>query len=136
MEEAKTIGWRDVYLYLGLVDDHNPLFLQETYAERTEFERVVVPPNLLGAWLSKLVSMKLPGPGSLVKAMQLHFPHPLFVEEEVVLSLAVSRKLESEKQVTLRATGMSGSKMVVAGELEVCPPRPLKPLFKDAYENF
>ncbi|MFC7442855.1 hypothetical protein [Laceyella putida] len=136
IEETKTVQWRDVFLYLGLADDHNPLFSQGAYAERTEFERVIVPPNVLVNWLSALVSMKLPGPGSLVKGMRFHFPDPLFIEEEVVLSLEICRKLDHEKKITLLAKGMSGAKVVAEGELEVRPPRPLKPLFKDAYDNF
>jgi 3-hydroxybutyryl-CoA dehydratase len=136
IEESKTVERRDVFSYLGLADDLNPLFSQSVYAERTEFEQVVVPPSLLVNWFSALVSMKLPGPGSLVQSMQFDFPAPLFIQEEVVLKLEISDKLDHDKKVKLVAKGMSGDKIVAEGELLVCPPRPLKPLFKDAFENF
>jgi acyl dehydratase len=136
VEVSRTAELRDIFSYLGATGDLNPLYLKESYVALTEHRQVIVPSGLLAGWLSALVSTQLPGPGSRIKDARLSFPHALKQGETVQIRLELTGKEEREKTVTLRVQVEHDGKTVVEGELEVIPPRQLKPILTDLYENF
>lgn len=135
-EETRTVTVRDIFLYLGLSDELNPLYLEENYVAQTEYKHLIVPSGLLVSWLSSLVSMRLPGPGSVVKELRLSFPHVLKQAETIKLSLELIHKSEEQQMVTFKANITQNGKLMAEGEVDVFPPRPLRSLLNDTYENF
>jgi 3-hydroxybutyryl-CoA dehydratase len=135
-EESRKAELRDIFSYLGATDDRNPLYLKESYVALTEHGQVIVPSGLLAGWLSAIVSTRLPGPGSRVKELRLSFPHALKQGETVRIRLELVFKNDQEKTVTLRVQAEHDGQAVAEGEIEVIPPRPLKPILSDMYENF
>jgi 3-hydroxybutyryl-CoA dehydratase len=136
VRETRTVTVKDIFSYLGVTDDQNPLYVEENYAMQAGFEQVIVPAGLFVGWLTSLASMHLPGPGSVIKELRLSFPHALKLGEKVNLSLELKHKCEREKTVTLKANVTHLGKPIVEGEIDVFPPRPLRSLLNDAFENF
>ncbi|SEM97354.1 MaoC/PaaZ C-terminal domain-containing protein [Lihuaxuella thermophila] len=136
VRETRTVTVKDLFSYLGVTDDQNPLYLEENYAIQAGFEQAVVPAGLFVGWLTSLASMHLPGPGSMIKELRLSFPQALKLGEKVNLSLELTHKCEREKTVTLKASVTSLGKSIVEGEIDVFPPRPLRSLLDNAFENF
>jgi phosphate acetyltransferase len=135
VEQKRVAAFRDVLAYLGAADDYNPLYLTENYAEQTEFGRLIVPPSLIVGWLTALISTRLPGPGSVIKEMNFAFSGVLHPEEEIDLKLEVIRKKEQERKVTLKAIALRGENVILTGECDVTPPKPLKPSY-NLFDNF
>jgi len=136
LKEERKVNLRDMFAYLGAADDHNPLYLKEGYAAQTHFQKVIVPSGLLVSWLNTLVSMKMPGPGSVIKELRLSFPGVLHLEEAATFSLEVIEKRDENKIVTIQVSVGHGDKQIVEGEIDVIPPSPLKLLIDNIYDNF
>ncbi|MBA4495508.1 MaoC/PaaZ C-terminal domain-containing protein [Paenactinomyces guangxiensis] len=136
VEEIRTITGRDIFSYLGLTDDQNPLYIEDHYAAQTEYKKVIVPSGLLISWLSALASKSLPGPGSIVTGTRLSFPNVLHHGDTVRLSLELIHKTKEPQMITCKATVIHQDRPAAEGELDLLPPQPLYSLFKDAYDNF
>jgi acyl dehydratase len=99
--------------------------------------QLVVPPGLLVGWLTSLVSMRLPGPGSVIREQRLRFPRLLPYAATVILSLELTEKHSEKKMVTVHAMVRDeDGRPVVEGELLVSPPRPTPSLLHHALDNF
>lgn len=133
VETTRTVADRDILLYLGVMDDTSPIDLLSYDMDG----QLVVPPGLLVGWLTSLVSMRLPGPGSVIREQRLRFPRLLPYGATVILSLELTEKHSEKKMVTVHAMVRDeDGRSVVEGELLVSPPRPTPSLLHHALDNF
>lgn len=76
---------RDVRAFAGLTGDRNPLHLDAGYARTTEFGRPIAHGALLIGLVSRVLGMHLPGQRSLILAMKVQFPKPLYYPATVTV---------------------------------------------------
>lgn len=69
--------------------DHNRIHLDEEYARSTRFGRRIAHGALLGAYISKVLGMDLPGPGAVYLSQTLEFLAPVYVGDEISVTLRV-----------------------------------------------
>src|SRR5690606_9897498 len=62
---TQRVEERDVYLYMGLTNDLNPIYVDRDYAQRTDAGEPVVPGILLAAQVVAAITSELPGPGTI-----------------------------------------------------------------------
>ena len=62
---SKTITDADVYLFAGVTGDLNPAHIDETYAKGTFFKTRIAHGMLSAGFVSAVIGMRLPGPGSV-----------------------------------------------------------------------
>jgi acyl dehydratase len=70
--------------FANLSGDKNPLHMDETYARDQGYDGRVVHGFLLGARISGLIGMVLPGRRCLLLEEKLAFPAPVYIGDEVV----------------------------------------------------
>ncbi|MBU9710634.1 MaoC/PaaZ C-terminal domain-containing protein [Evansella tamaricis] len=139
IELTKEVEDKDILLYLGFTDDANPVYIQHDYASRTPYEKPIVPQIMLNGFVSSVISMYLPGPGSSIKKISLSYPKPLYHYGTLHLKMEISGIDEKEHSVFLKVYGKDElDDEVLYGEVEVCPPYPWKPITYDegTFENF
>lgn len=136
VEVKKKVILRDIFAYLGAADDYNPIYLKESYAAQTRYGQIIVPAGLIVSWLSALISSELPGSGSVVKEMRVTFPETFHPEREISLLLKVSHKCQTDKIITLQTLVTGDGRTIAEGEIDVLPPQPLRPMFRDIFDNF
>lgn len=80
-----TPAGTDIRAFAELSSDNNPLHVDRAYAQSHGFQDCVVHGFLVGAKVSALVGMLLPGRRSLLLEYALSHPNPVFAGDTVVL---------------------------------------------------
>jgi 3-hydroxybutyryl-CoA dehydratase len=124
---SKTITDADVYLFAGVTGDLNPAHIDETYAKGTFFKTRIAHGMLSAGFVSAVIGMRLPGPGTVYMRQTLDFLAPVRIGDTVTATVEVVEKMEDKKRVRLKTTCVNqDGTTVLDGEALVSPPRPPK----------
>ncbi|WP_280769889.1 MaoC/PaaZ C-terminal domain-containing protein [Salipaludibacillus daqingensis] len=135
----KQIEDKDILLFLGFTNDANPIYLQHDYASRTPFHKPIVPNIMLNGFVSSVISMNLPGPGSAILEQHLSFPKPMYHYGTLRLVVTITEVEVKEHKVHVAISGKDEyDETVMTGSLIVSPPYSWKPMTHDSgtFENF
>ncbi len=123
---TKTITEADVSLFAGVTGDFNPAHIDEEYASKTFFKRRIAHGILQAGFISAVIAMKLPGPGTIYIRQVLNFLAPVYIGDTISASVVVEH-IDSEKnRVTLKTSCLNqDGKAVLEGEALVSPPKEL-----------
>lgn len=103
--------------------DNNPLHIDDEFARALGFPRRVVHGMCYAAFLSKLIGTKLPGPGSLWAAQTYRFISPVFIGEDIKLTVVVVDVFQATKTIRLAVKGETADgRIVMEGESTVLLP--------------
>ena len=124
-EFSKTISEADVYLYAGISGDLNPAHINEVYAQGTFFKNRIAHGMLSAGFISAVIGMQLPGPGTIYMGQNLQFLAPVRIGDTVTARVEVLEKIEDKKRVRMATTctNQDGTQLI-SGEAMVSPPRP------------
>lgn len=114
-----TISADTVATFAALSGDFNPLHIDAAYAATTKFKKPVVHGMLLGALVSELVGMHLPGLRCLIVKESLDFKLPVFIGNTIAITATVLHKVESMKLLELDISISRGTDVVVRGSVHV-----------------
>ena len=120
---VRTVTDADITGFAEVSGDHNPVHLDEAFAQTTPFKGRIAHGMLSAAWISALIAGELPGPGSIYLGQTLIFRRPVRPGDEVTVRVAVSAIDRDKGRVTLATTCTVGGKAVVEGEATVLAPR-------------
>ena len=110
---SKIITAEDVETFASLSGDRNPLHMDTKFAARTRFQRRVVHGMLLASYVSALVGMRCPGPGALWSQQNFRWPAPVFVGDEVHLTLSVKHKSVGSRALVIEVKALNQDERVV-----------------------
>ncbi len=94
----------DVARFADLSGDHNPLHAVDSYASEAGFGRRVAHGMFIGALVSQLVGMRLPGKYALLMRESLDFKKPAFIDETLVVTGTIVAKSEATKIIEVAIT--------------------------------
>ena len=97
----KKILAEDVEAFAKFSGDYNPLHMDEGFAKSTLFQKRVAHGMIAASYISTLIGMELPGPGSLWNQQSLNWKAPVFIGDELEISVEVTHKSEGTQSVTL-----------------------------------
>ena len=86
---SQTITDSDIKTFAGLSGDHNPVHIDEKYAENSRFKRRIAHGLMSAGFFSQLFGTKLPGPGCVYTAQSLKFLRPVYINDTVVCGMLV-----------------------------------------------
>jgi 3-hydroxybutyryl-CoA dehydratase len=122
-EYSKTVSESDIYLYAGVSGDFNPAHINEAYAQGTFFKTRIAHGMLSAGFISAVIGMKLPGPGTIYIRQELNFKAPVRIGDTVTARVEVIEKLEKNR-VKLKTTCVNQEgTLVLDGEAFVSPPK-------------
>lgn len=103
-----------------LSGDHNPLHVDEEYANTTNFKHRVIPGMLLASFFSRLVGMHIPGIKALYVGQTLKFINPCYVDDEITVMGKVISKSIATRLITMETSIVnSKGQPLVKGEAKV-----------------
>lgn len=120
-ERVFTVTDTRVRAFAEVSGDHNPVHLDEAYAEKTIFRGRVAHGMLLGGFISAVLGNDLPGPGSIYLAQTLEFLHPVRIGDDVTVRVTVTAA--DRARATLETLCLVGDLVVAKGEASVVPAR-------------
>ena len=123
-EFSKTISEADVYLYAGVSGDLNPAHINEAYARNTFFKTRIAHGMLSAGFISAVLGMQLPGPGSIYMRQELSFRAPVRIGDTVTARAEIIEINVEKNRVRLKTTCVNQEgTLVIDGEALVSPPR-------------
>jgi len=123
-EFSKTVTESDVYLYAGITGDLNPAHLNEAYAKGTFFKTRIAHGMLTAGFISSILGMQLPGPGTIYMRQSLSFLAPVRFGDTITARAEVIELITEKNRVRLKTTCTNQDGVVVLdGEALVSPPK-------------
>ncbi len=118
----KTITDRDITLFAEVSTDHNPVHLDESYAQDTIFQGRVAHGMLTAALISAVIGEQLPGHGAVYLGQSLKFMAPVRPGDTVYAEVKVVSIDHAKRRVTLETHCAVGDTVVLKGEALVLAP--------------
>jgi len=113
----------EVFQFANISADKNPLHLDKDFGEASVFGQRIVHGMLVASLFSGLISMELPGEGSIYLGQSLTFKAPVAIDEQVTASVEIINIREDKPIVTLRTVCInSEGSVVIEGEAVVKVP--------------
>lgn len=118
----KTVTDRDIQLFAEVSTDHNPVHLDDAYAQDTRFEGRIAHGMLTASLISAVIGEQLPGHGSVYLGQSLRFLAPVRPGDTVDTQVTVTAIDPAKRRVTLETLCAVGETLVLKGEALVMAP--------------
>jgi len=119
---GKTIGMAEIEAFASLSTDHNPVHLDESYAQDTIFGGRIAHGMLTAGLISAVIGEQLPGHGSVYLGQSLKFMAPVRPGDHVEATVTVATIDYAKRRVTLDCVARVGDTVVLKGEALVLAP--------------
>lgn len=119
---TKTITERDIQLFGEVSGDTNPVHFDEEFARTTMFKGRIAHGMLSASYISTVLGMQIPGPGTIFMSLTTRFKAPVRIGETVVTTCTVREVNAEKRRVTFDCACKVGETIVVEGEAMVMAP--------------
>lgn len=120
---TKTVSETDVYLFAGITGDLNPAHTNEVAASKTMFKTRIAHGMLGAGFISAVLGMYLPGPGTIYMGQELKFTKPVHIGDTVTATATVEEIILEKNRVILDTTVVNqDGEVVIKGKATVMPP--------------
>ena len=119
---SKTFLDEHIAAFADLSMDHNPVHLDEDYAQDTIFGGRIAHGMLTAALISAVIGEQLPGHGTVYLGQSLKFRAPVRPGDRVEAVVSVRAIDHSRRRVTLDCRCLVGDTVVLEGEALVLAP--------------
>ena len=120
---SKTLSETDIYLFAGITGDLNPAHVNAVAAAEGMFKQRIAHGMLSASFISTVLAMHLPGPGTIYVAQEVQFRGPVFIGDTVTARVECIEKLDQRKWAKFKTTVTNqDGKLVVDGTATVIPP--------------
>ena len=119
----RTLTQADIQLFAVLSGDVNPQHLDTEFAASTRFLGIIAHGMWGGALISAVLGTRLPGPGTVYLNQTLAFLHPVRVGDTLTVTVTVTARDETKKQLLLDCACVNqDGKKVIEGVATVLAP--------------
>ncbi len=118
----KIITDRDIELFAEVSTDHNPVHLDDAYAQDTIFEGRIAHGMLTAGLISAVIGEQLPGHGTVYLGQNLKFLAPVRPGDMVEAIVTVAEIDNAKRRVTLNTHCEIDGKKVLKGDAVVLAP--------------
>lgn len=115
----RIITDEDLKKFADISGDYNPLHLDQNYAAGTEFKGRIVYGMFLGALISRLVGMELPGKKALLLKERLEFKKPARIGDKLFIKGSIIHKSEASRIIELAIEIYNGKELLASGSAYV-----------------
>lgn len=121
---TKTVSETDVYLFAGITGDLNPAHTNQVASEKTMFKGRIAHGMLSAGFISAVLGMYMPGPGTIYMGQELRFTKPVAIGDTITATVTVAEMIIEKNRVILDTvcTNQNGE-IVIKGKATVMPPK-------------
>ena len=117
---AKTVTETDVYMFAGITGDINPIHINQEYAKNSIFKDRIAHGMLSAGFISAVIGVQLPGPGSIYSGQTLKFLAPVYIGDTITATVEVAEIIAEKGRVILKTTCVNqDGKTVLDGEATI-----------------
>lgn len=118
----KTVTDEDIRSFADVSTDHNPVHMDDDYAQDTIFEGRIAHGMMTASLISAVIGEQLPGHGTVYLGQTLKFLAPVRPGDRVYAEVKVTDIDYSKRRVTLDCHCAVNDKKVLVGEAKVLAP--------------
>ncbi|WP_174239117.1 MaoC family dehydratase [Litoreibacter roseus] len=118
----KQVTDRDIELFAEVSTDHNPVHLDDDYAQDTIFQGRIAHGMLTAGLISAVIGEQLPGHGTVYLGQSLKFMAPVRPGDMVLAEVEVTAIDHAKRRVTMLTRCEVDGKDVLKGEATVLAP--------------
>jgi 3-hydroxybutyryl-CoA dehydratase len=119
---AKTVTERDVALFGEVSGDINPVHFDEGFARDTPFKGRIAHGVLTASYISTVLGMQMPGPGTIFLGISVRFKAPVRIGDTDTAVCTVREIIREKRRVVFDCACTVGDSVVIEGEATVMPP--------------
>lgn len=121
---SRTVSESDVYLFGGVTGDLNPVHTDQSASENTMFKGRIVHGMLTASYISTILGMYLPGPGTIFLSNECKFLKPVRFGDTITAKITATDVNVEKNIVTFdsECTNQDGVTVLV-GKAVVMPPK-------------
>ncbi|WP_271808467.1 MaoC family dehydratase [Clostridium beijerinckii] len=121
---SKTISEYDIYNFAGICGDFNPVHINKEKAKESIFKGQVAHGMLISSFISTVLGMYLPGPGTIYLGQTLSFKNPVYIGDTITATVTI-KEIKNESGIAKLDTIIVNQKkeVVVEGEAVVKLPQ-------------
>lgn len=119
---SQTITDADIKAYAGLSGDHNPVHVNQEYAEESRYGKRLAHGLMSVGFFSALFGMRLPGPGCVYVSQNTQFKRPVYINDTVTAVAEVTDVCLKKKRVFFSTNCYVKNKIVISGDAEIYIP--------------
>jgi 3-hydroxybutyryl-CoA dehydratase len=119
---TRTVTNADINTFAEVSGDKNPVHLDEDYAKNSLFGKKISHGMLLGAFISALIGMRLPGLGTIYLSQNFKFLKPVYIDDVVTTSVTIAALFPEKNRVTIACVCIVNGEKVLEGEALVKKP--------------
>ena len=113
---TKTVSAEDIDTFADVTGDHNPIHLDQAYAETTFFKDRIAHGMLTASFISAVLGTRLPGPGCIYLSQSLKFRAPVKIGDQVTTRVTVAHVDQESRRTRLATVCSVGETVVIEGE--------------------
>ena len=121
-EFTKTVTETDVVLFAGITGDLNPAHVDQVWAEASRFGGRIAHGMLSASFISTVLAMKLPGPGTIYLSQSLRFTGPVMIGDTVTARVEVAEVMPKRRVRLTTTVARHDGTQVIEGEAVVLAP--------------
>ena len=122
---SKTVTESDIEKFGEISGDTNPVHFDEEFAKTTIFKGRIAHGVLSASYISTVLGMKMPGPGTIFMSLTTRFKAPVRIGDTVTATCTVREVVPEKRRVLFDCVAKVGDITVVDGEaLVMAPARP------------
>ncbi|QFT94144.1 (R)-specific enoyl-CoA hydratase [Roseovarius sp. THAF9] len=118
----KVVTDEDIRMFAEVSTDHNPVHMDDDYANDTIFEGRIAHGMLTAGLISAVIGEQLPGHGTVYMGQTLKFLGPVRPGDMVEAEVEVTAIDYAKRRVTLETRCLVDGKKVLVGEATVLAP--------------
>ncbi len=119
---TKTVTEHDIVLFGEVSGDVNPVHFDEDFAKTTIFKGRIAHGVLTASYISTVLGMKMPGPGTIFMSLTTRFKGPVRIGDTVTAICTVRNVVSEKRRVTFDCVCKVGDTVVIEGEALVMTP--------------
>jgi 3-hydroxybutyryl-CoA dehydratase len=121
----KTVTETVIHDFAKATGDFNPIHLDQTYAEKTQFKGRIAHGALSIGYISSVLANLLPGPGSIYLSQEIKFLAPVRIGDVITAKVEVVELIPEKNRVNFKTTCTNqNGEVVVDGTAWIMPPMP------------
>ena len=119
---TRTVTESDIQKFGEISGDVNPVHFDEDFAKGTIFKGRIAHGVLSAAYISTVLGMQMPGPGTIFMSLTTRFKAPVRIGDTVTATVTVREVVAEKRRVVFDCVCKVGDITVVDGEAMVMAP--------------
>jgi 3-hydroxybutyryl-CoA dehydratase len=119
----RVVSNADVLSFAEISGDHNPVHLDEAFANASMFKGRIAHGMLTAGYVSAVFAMQLPGPGAIYVSQTLNFRAPVRIGDTVRTEVTIKELFPAKRRVLFGCTCHVGATIVLEGDAILMLPR-------------